>query len=627
MIATAVARVLVRPENCIHTAGVACVVYNDYANGENLMIKKSVVLSFAALMWAGIAVASPAAALYQVTIEQNVPVRMRDGVTLRADIYRPDAPGKFPVLLERTPYNKAGEVERADKDAARGYVVIIQDCRGRYASEGEWYPFKHESQDGFDTVEWAAALPYSNGKVGMFGGSYVGATQMLAAIAHPPHLAGIFPVVTASNYHRNWTYQGGAFTQWFDESWTSGLAQNTLDRRVADETNAMRYARILPLDHYSLFPTPATMGRGGLQALAPYFADWLAHPSYDNYWKQWSIEADYSRIRVPAFHTGGWYDLFLDGTLRNYMGIKAHGGTQAARDGQRLLIIVGGHAGFGRKVGDVDFGAQSVVDPNAVMMRWYDYLLKDAHNGLAGEKPVKYFLMGRNEWREADTWPPPNAHNTPFYLHSEGKANSAAGDGSLSAKAPSTESPDRFVYDPANPVPTIGGRLCCDSVHLEPGARDQRQNETRKDVLVYTTPAFTRDFVITGPVTLTLYASSSAVDTDFTAMLVDVDPSGFARNLTGGIIRARYRNSMAQPELMTPGKIYKFTIDLWDTGNDFLAGHRLRLEVSSSNFPRFDRNLNTRESPEAGSRSVKADNTIYHDAAHPSALVLPVMRP
>ncbi|MGH9434794.1 MAG: CocE/NonD family hydrolase, partial [Terriglobia bacterium] len=529
--------------------------------------------------------------------------------------------------LERTPYNKDFEVERADKDAARGYVVIIQDCRGRYASEGEWYPFKHESQDGFDTVEWAAALPYSNGKVGMFGGSYVGATQMLAAIAHPPHLAGIFPMVTASNYHRNWTYQGGAFTQWFDESWTSGLAQNTLDRRVADETNAMRYARILPLDHYSLFPAPATLDRNGLQALAPYFADWLAHPSYDNYWKQWSIEADYSRIRVPAFHTGGWYDLFLDGTLRNYMGTKAHGGTQAARDGQRLLIIVGGHAGFGRKVGDVDFGAQSVVDPNAVMMRWYDYLLKGAHNGLAGEKPVKYFLMGRNEWREADTWPPPNAHNTPFYLHSEGKANSAAGDGSLSAKAPSTESPDRFVYDPSNPVPTIGGRLCCDSVHLEPGARDQRQNETRKDVLVYTTPAFTHDFVITGPVTLTLYASSSALDTDFTAMLVDVDPNGFARNLTGGIIRARYRNSMAHAEFMTPGKIYKFTIDLWDTGNDFLAGHRLRLEVSSSNFPRFDRNLNTRESPEAGSRSVKADNTIYHDAAHPSALVLPVMQP
>ncbi|MGH9397498.1 MAG: CocE/NonD family hydrolase [Terriglobia bacterium] len=590
-------------------------------------MKKTVALALGAVIWIGIAAAGAVAQQYKVIIEQNVAVRMRDGVTLRADIYRPDAPGKFPVLLERTPYNKAGEVERADKDAAHGYVVIIQDCRGRYASEGEWYPFKHESQDGFDTIEWAAALPQSDGKVGMFGGSYVGATQMLAAIAHPPHLAGIFPVVTASNYHRNWTYQGGAFTQWFGESWTSGLAQNTLDRRVAEQTNAMHDANALPLDHYSLFPAPATLGSAGLRALAPYFIDWLHHPTYDDYWKQWSIEADYSRIRVPAFHTGGWYDLFLDGTLRNYMGVKARGGTEAARNGQRLLVIVGGHAGFGRKVGDVDFGAQSVVDTNAIMIRWYDYLLKDVHNGVAQEKPVRYFLMGRNEWREADTWPPRNAQSTPFYLHSEGKANSAAGDGSLGAKAPGKESPDRFVYDPSDPVPTIGGRLCCDSLHLEPGARDQRPNEARKDVLVYSTPVFTHDFTITGPVKLILYASSSAVDTDFTATLVDVDPGGFARNLTDGIIRARYRDSMQQPEFLTPGKIYKFTIDLWDTGNDFLAGHRLRLEVSSSNFPRFDRNLNTRESPEAGSRAVKADNTVYHDAAHPSALVLPVIQP
>ncbi|MGH9377483.1 MAG: CocE/NonD family hydrolase [Terriglobia bacterium] len=561
-----------------------------------------------------------------VIIQQNAPVRMRDGVVLRADIYRPDASGAFPVLLERTPYNKANEVETAYNAAGHGYIVIIQDCRGRYASEGEWYTFKHESADGYDTVEWAAKLPYSNGKVGMFGGSYVGATQMLAAIAHPPHLAGIFPTVTASNYHRNWTYQGGAFTQWFDESWAAGLAQNTLDRRVAQATDAMNYAKTLPLDHFSLFPAPATLGMSGLEGLAPYYLDWLRHPNYDAYWKQWSIEADYSRIRVPAFHIGGWYDLFLDGTLRNYMGIKARGGTEAARNGQRLLIIVGGHAGMGRKVGDVDFGAQAVPDINGLMIRWYDYLFKGIQNGMAQEKPVKYFEMGRDEWREAAAWPPPDARATRFYLHSEGKANSASGDGALSAAAPAKEPADRFVYDPSNPVPTLGGRLCCDSDHLEPGARDQRSNEARKDALVFSTPVFTHDFVVTGPVRLVLYASSSAPDTDFTAMLTDVGPDGFARNITDGIIRARYRDSMEKPEFMTPGKIYKFTIDLWATSNDFLAGHRLRLDVSSSNFPRFDRNLNTRESPEAGTRWVKATNTIYHDAAHPSALVLPVMR-
>ncbi|MGH9342781.1 MAG: CocE/NonD family hydrolase [Terriglobia bacterium] len=578
-----------------------------------------------AVVLAGASAALAAAQTERVIIQQNVPVQMRDGVILRADIYRPDAPGAFPVLLERTPYNKANEVETAYKAAGQGYVVIIQDCRGRYASAGEWYTFKHESADGYDTVEWAAKLSYANGKVGMFGGSYVGATQMLAAIAHPPHLAGIFPTVTASNYHRNWTYQGGALTQWFDESWTSGLAQNTLDRRVAEATDAMNYAKTLPLDHFSLFPAPAALGMGGLDGLAPYYLDWLRHPNYDDYWKQWSIEADYSRIQVPAFHIGGWYDLFLDGTLRNYMGIKAHGGTEAARNGQRLLIIVGGHAGMGRKVGDVDFGAQAVPDINGLMIRWYDYLFKGIQNGMAQEKPVKYFEMGRDEWREAQTWPPPDAHATSFYLHSEGKANSALGDGALSTSGPEKEPADRFVYDPANPVPTLGGRLCCDSDHLEPGARDQRSNEARKDVLVFSTPVFTHDFVVTGPVHLVLYASSSAPDTDFTAMLTDVGPDGFARNITDGIIRARYRNSMEQPEFMTPGRIYKFTIDLWATSNDFLAGHRLRLDVSSSNFPRFDRNLNTRESPEAGTRWVKATNTIYHDAARPSALVLPVM--
>lgn len=582
----------------------------------------AVLLGAVVLAGARVALAAPAA---NIIIQQNVPVTMRDGTVLRADIYRPAAPGKYPVLLERTPYNKAGEVENAYKIAQHGYVVIIQDCRGRYASAGEWYTFKHESADGYDTVEWAAALPYSNGKVGMFGGSYVGATQMLAAIAHPPHLAGIFPIVTASNYHRNWTYQGGALTQWFDQSWTSGLAQNTLDRRVAAATDAANYDHALPLAHFSLFPTPATLGEAGAAALAPYYLDWLKHPTYDDYWKQWSIEADYSRIKVPAFHTGGWYDLFLDGTLRNYMGIKAHGGTAAARNGQRLLIIVGGHAGLGRKVGDVDFGAGSVADLNAIMIRWYDYLLKGDKNGMAQEKPVKYFEMGRGEWREATDWPPPGARNTRFYLRSEGKANSASGDGALSTSAPGREPSDKFVYDPSNPVPTLGGRLCCDSDHLEPGARDQRSNEARKDVLVFSTPVFKRDFVVTGPVRLVLYASSSAPDTDFTALLTDVGPDGFARNITGGIIRARYRDSMEKAEFMMPGKVYQFTIDLWATSNDFLAGHRLRLDVSSSNFPRFDRNLNTRENPETGTHWVKATNTVYHDAAHPSALILPVM--
>ena len=256
----------------------------------------------------------------QVTVERGVAVRMRDGVTLRADIYRPTQDGKYPVLLQRTPYNKAGEIDFGYKAAARGYVVIVQDVRGRYTSEGEWYPFLHESQDGYDTVEWAASLPDSNGKVGMFGGSYVGATQMLTAIAHPPHLAGICPVVTASNYHDGWTYQGGAFEQWFNESWTSGLAQDTLNREVQKKTNAMNGNMEASSHGVSSLQFPAMPSSNSdlTASLAPYFLDWIAHPNYDDYWKRWSIQDHYADIKVPALTVAAWYDIFQGGSLRNY---------------------------------------------------------------------------------------------------------------------------------------------------------------------------------------------------------------------------------------------------------------------------------------------------------------------
>jgi putative CocE/NonD family hydrolase len=569
---------------------------------------------------------------YEVTVERGVAAKMRDGVVLRADIYRPKTEGKFPVLLERTPYNKAGGLEFGLKAAVRGYVVIVQDVRGRYTSEGEWYPFKHESQDGYDTVEWAATLPYSDGKVGMLGGSYVGATQMLTAIAAPPHLAGIFPVVTASNYHDGWTYQGGAFEQWFNESWTSGLAQDTFNRRIVKNTNALEGMWKLPLRGYPLFDDPLFGPSAGETesspgTLAPYFLDWLAHPSYDDYWKALSLEDHHAQIQVPIYHVGAWYDIFLGGTLRNYAGIKASGGSEAARRGQRLLVELGGHAGGGRHIGEVDFGPTAELDLDEVMLRWYDHLLKGADNGIDREKPVKIFVMGKNLWREEDDWPLARAQAARYYLHSAGKANGLGGDGALSTKSPSAEPWDRFVYDPADPAPTIGGPLCCDAAHLAPGPRDQRPGEARADVLVYTTPAFTRDFEVTGPVNLELYASSSAVDTDFTAKLVDVWPNGFAQNLTEGILRARYRTSQEKPEFMTPGEIYKLTIDLWATSNVFLSGHKLRLEVSSSNFPRFDRNLNTGEDAARATRWAKATNTIYHDREHPSTLILPVVSP
>jgi hypothetical protein len=589
---------------------------------------KKILLYATAFSLALIASMVHASDAFEVTVERGVTAKMRDGVVLRADIYRPKAEGKFPVLLQRTPYNKSNGVIFGVRAAARGFVVIFQDVRGRYSSEGEWYTFKHESDDGYDSVEWAAALPYSNGKVGMFGGSYVGATQMLAAIAHPPHLAGICPVVTASNYHNGWTYQGGAFEQWFNESWTSGLAQDTFDRTVSHNTNALQGMWTLPLASYPLFnfsDSSATVY--STPALAPYFLDWLAHPSYDDYWKRWSIEEHYADINVPALTVAAWYDIFQGGSLRNYAGTRAHGG-DGARAGQRLLVVIGGHAGDGRKIGDVDFGpAAAQFEEDAVTLSWYEYLFQGIQNNFAKEKPVKIFVMGRNEWREEDDWPLARAQSSKYFLHSDGNANSLRGAGSLSAAAPRSESPDHYIYDPANPVPTIGGPLCCDSGHLPPGPRDQRPAEARDDVLIYSAPAFAQDTEVTGPVSLELFAKSTAVDTDFTAKLVDVAPHGFAQNLTEGIIRARYRDAQEKPTLMNPGQVYKFNIDLWSTSNVFLKGHVLRLEVSSSNFPRFDRNLNTGEAPGAAEHYAPATNTIYHDAEHPSVLVLPVVAP
>jgi uncharacterized protein len=562
-----------------------------------------------------------AAESYGVTIERGVPVKMRDGVTLRADICRPKAEGKFPVLLTRTPYDRNGAVDFCLKAVPRGYVVIAQDVRGRYASEGDWYPFKYESQDGYDTVEWAAALPYSNGKVGMFGGSYVGATQYLAAIAQPPHLAGICPSDTASNYHDGWVYQGGAFEQWFSESWTTGLADNTISRRSQIGADVVRWTPTLPLLSYPVFATPSAAG------LAPYFTDWLAHPDYDDYWKPWSIEDHYPQIQVPVFSMGAWYDIFLGGTLRNYARLKNEAGTEAARRGQRLMIYVGGHAGGTAvgKIGAVDFGDKLPFDVDEVTLRWYDSLLKGTVNGPDRERPVRIFVMGKNDWREENDWPLERAKATRYYLHSTKPANGLEGGGTLSTAAPSEEKPDHYLYDPNDPVPTIGGPLCCQPLPTGIGPQDQRPAEGRGDVLVFSSPAFALNTEVTGPISLDLYVSSSAVDTDFTGKVVDVWPDGFAQNLTEGILRLRYRNSQEKPELGNPGKIYHISVDLWATSNVFLPGHKLRLEVSSSNFPRFDRNLNTGEDQASGTHMIKATNVIYHDKSRPSSLVLPIV--
>jgi len=571
-------------------------------------------------------------------METNIAVAMRDGVTLYADIYRPDGEGLYPTILQRTPYDKTNSLTNTMLDPIRaakaGFAVVIQDTRGRHASEGEFYAFRDDIDDGYDTVEWAAAQPWSNGKVGMYGASYVGATQWLAATSRPPHLVTIVPTVTASNYHDGWTYQGGAFELGFNMSWT--LLQLTLAnfKNVSTVQNIPEERRanlIHDVDNmtegFSYLPTKDFPGLDS--GLAKYYYDWLAHPDFDEYWKRLSIEEHHSEINVPALHFGGWYDIFLGGTIRNYLGMKKSGANETARNRQRLIIGPWVHGARGTTMaGQHYFGIMAdaaAIDVDGVHLRWFDHWLNDANNGSVDDAPVRIFVMGDDAWRDEQEWPLARAVETKYYLHSSGKANSKHGDGSLSTVSPQSEAPDVYLYNPDNPVPTAGGALCCNPYFAANGAYDQNAVEERQDVLVYSTPPLEKDTEVTGPVTVTLWASTSTTDTDFTAKLVDVCEAGCARNLTDGIIRARYRDSMSNPTLLEPNRAYCYEIDLWATSNVFKAGHRIRLEVSSSNFPRFDRNTNTGNIIAEDTELRPALQTVFHDVQQASYISLSVV--
>ncbi len=574
-----------------------------------------------------------------VKVDQDLPLTLSDGTTLYADVFRPDQPCKFPALLQRTPYDKSAIMNRAStleavRGAAAGYAVVIQDVRGRYTSDGAFDCFFNEIDDGYQSVEWVASQPWCNGKVGMYGVSYVGATQWLAAKAKPPSLVAIAPGVTASDYHEGWAWQGGAFELGFNLSWSYGAlaAGNwahlvkelgapplTLDQLIAakDDMNT-------GFGHLPMKDLPDLQG-----GIAPYYYDWLAHPEYGDYWKKVSIEESHHEINVPAFNFGGWYDIFLGGTIRNYFRMREMGATDAARKGQRLLIGPWVHGGLPLNVsGEYNFGTRAnaaAQDLGGMVLRYYDHWLKGEDNGVADEKPVYIFVMGENVWRHEDEWPLSRAQNTGFFLRSGGKANTLNGNGVLSMDSPSAEPPDTFLYNPLDPAPTVGGPLCCDPAFMASGVYDQRSVEARSDVLVYSTPPLERDTEVTGPVTLTLYASSSAIDTDFTAKLVDVAANGYARNLTEGIIRARHRNPRQPAEFIQPGQVYKYTVDLWATSNLFKKGHQIRLEVSSSNFPRFDRNTNNGLPIGSAADFIPALQTVFHTSEYPSHLTLPLV--
>lgn len=568
-----------------------------------------------------------------VTAEYDVPARMRDGTTLMANVWRPKEPGSYPVILMRLPYNKdLGQMNVYAKPeiyASHCYIVVTQDIRGQYKSGGVFYPFRHEADDGYDSVEWAAKLPGSTGKVGMYGFSYVGATQWLAATKKPPSLVAISPGHTASDYYDGWTYAGGALSQAFIQSWpltTIALTgtrrlgdQDVTDRIIKGRDTAQQTYAALPLARYTWLSTDD-------KRVAPYYLDWLRNESRNDYWKQWSIRDRYQDITVPALSMAGWYDVFLKGGIENFTGMRARGGSEVARKGQKLIITPYVHIPWTRTVGEIDFGPEAENQHDSVQLRWFDHWLKGVDNGIDREPPVKLFVMGANAWREATDWPVPGTQFTSFYLESTGAANSSFGNGSLSRTAPSAPQPaDRFVYDPANPVPSRGGNSCCSIAFAPVGPFDQAAIEQRSDVLVYSTPPLAEDTEITGPVTVDLYASSSAVDTDFTAKLVDVHPDGKAYNVSQGIIRARYRDSLEKATPLTPGEVTAFKIEMMPTSNVFKAAHRIRLEISSSNFPHYDRNLNTGEPIASGEKAKRATQTIYHEPQRLSRIVLPIM--
>jgi putative CocE/NonD family hydrolase len=564
--------------------------------------------------------------------EADVAAKMRDGTLLYADIYRPVEAGTYPVLLMRLPYNKALAQASVYGPpawyAAQCYIVAIQDVRGQYASEGTFYPFRDEMADGHDSVEWAAALPGSSGKVGMYGFSYVGATQWLAATQKPPHLAAIAPAHTSSDYYDGWSYEGGAFSLAFEESWPIvSLATGTV-RRLGDQALVDRMAKSLAdlRESYRFLPIKDFPGLSRERPeFGSYFYDWVAHSSRDAYWRQWSIRERWRDVTVPALNLAGWYDVFLKGSIENFAGMRREGGTEAARSGQRLVIRPYWHVPWGTKVGEVEFGPDATNKTAETQIRFFDRWLKGRGDTADKDPPVRVFVMGANTWREAEDWPIPGTRFTTFYLHSRGSANALYGNGRLSPEAPADEPPDRFVYDPANPVPSKGGHSCCFAEVAPVGPFDQTDIEKRADVLVYSTPPLEEAVEVTGPITVTLHAATSAPDTDWTAKLVDVFPDGKAINLNNGIVRARYRASLERPEPIEPGRAYEYKIEVWPTSNLFAAGHQIRLEISSSNFPHYDRNLNTGRLIGIDAQMLSAQQTVYHDRERPSSVALPIM--
>ena len=554
---------------------------------------------------------------FEVDVRTEVKIPMCDGIELSANIFLPKAEGKFPVILIRSPYGKGNE-KHGDGlyYAGRGYVVVSQDCRGKGTSKGVWEPFANERNDGIDTQQWLLEQPWCNGSIGTAGGSYVGFTQWITAPNAGEHLKAMFPIVPLVDTYGDGVYIDGALNLALMMGWGSMVALRPGEQVVIytwREQDWNKAFRTLPLGEWD-----RALGRK-----VQYLRDWVAHPHFDEYWAARGVRNQWQDITVPSCSVGGWYDIFSRSVIEHVNAVRAKSRSQDARKHQHLVMGPWAH-GISQdgRVGDLNFGKESVIDLREMQTKWFDYWLKGHKTGADEWPAFRIFVMGRNQWRDEQQWPLERTKYTPYYFHSEGAANTAGGNGKLSTAKPSSEPIDEYVYDPNDPVPTAGG---CNLVGCPAGPRDQVEVEKRNDVLVFTSEELKTELEVTGPVKVVLYAASTAKDTDFTAKLLDVHPDGRPFNLCDGIVRASYRDSISEPSLIQPGKVYRYEIDLWVTSNVFLPGHKIRVEISSSNFPRFDRNLNTGEPFGTGTGFIKATQSIYHDEKHPSHILLPVI--
>lgn len=571
-----------------------------------------VLLVVVALLGQGVA-----AETERILIDHHRAVPMRDGVTLYADIYRPARASTFPVVVVRTPYGvqreNVGVHDRLIALARMGYAVVNTDVRGRYESEGAWDPFRAEGRDGYDVIEWAARQSWSNGKVGTQGGSYLGHVQWAAASEQPPSLVAAFPAVASTNLYANWITHGGAFRLAFNFGWgvvrmPYRIMQPQLYFTGKDAAPELRYEHLLT--HLPL----QTMDERAFQHPVQHWRDWLTHESYDGYWKSISDEEKFARVQVPVMTQGGWFDVFLAGTINGFVGVRHHGANERARRLSRMVVGPWGH-GPSRTYGDLDFGADAERTLFEYERRWHDFHLKGVANGVDTDPPVQIFYMGVNRWRGEQDWPIPGTRETPWYLHEGGR---------LGPLAPRGDSSTAYRYDPADPVPTTGGNNCCGAPTIA-GPVDQSPLDSRKDIVRFASDPLTDPVTIAGPVKMDLHAATDGRDTDWMVKLIDVHPDGKAYPMAEGILRARFREGLDAVKLLDPGRTYRYTVDMVGTAVVFLPGHRIRVDITSSNFPQFDRNLNTGDPLGTGTTPRVAQQTIWHSATKPSAIVLPVV--